>query len=358
MNSLNNFKRLPWKNFGYQFRRLTTSPQTVTLIEGDGIGPEISNAVQDIFAAAKVPLVWEKVNVKPVLLPDGRTTVPDECIQSMKKNKIGLKGPLETQIGKGAVSLNLTLRRTFNLYANLRPCRSIEGYQTAYSGVDLVTIRENTEGEYSGIEHEVVDGVVQSIKLITREASQRVAEFAFEYARSNGRHTVTAVHKANIMRMSDGLFLSCCRNAAEKYSDIKYNELFLDTCCLNLVLDPTRLDVLVMPNLYGDILSDLCAGLVGGLGVTPSGNIGFDNVALFEAVHGTAPDIAGKNKANPTALLLSGVMMLRHMGLQEHANRIEGAVFKTIREGKVITGDLKGTATCSEYTHEIISNLD
>lgn len=203
----------------------------------------------------------------------------------------------------------------------------------------------------------MVDGVEQSIKLVTREASQRVAEFAFQYARNNGRHTVTAVHKANIMRMSDGLFLSCCQNVAEKYTDIKYNEMFLDTCCLTLVQDPTQLDVLVMPNLYGDILSDLCAGLVGGLGITPSGNIGFDNVALFEAVHGTAPDIAGKNKANPTALLLSGVMMLRHMGLWDHANKIEGAIFKTIREGKV-TGDLKGTATCSEYTQEIISNLD
>ncbi|XP_065912044.1 isocitrate dehydrogenase [NAD] subunit alpha, mitochondrial-like [Dysidea avara] len=361
MNVLGRYTRLlgNLRSFSAPKRQhLSTTTQTVTLIEGDGIGPEISAAVQDIFAAAKVPVAWEKVNVKPIVLPDGHTTVPDECIQSMKRNKIGLKGPLETQIGKGAVSLNLTLRRTFNLFANLRPCRSIEGYQTAYSDVDLVTIRENTEGEYSGIEHEVVDGVVQSIKLITREASQRVAEFAFQYARNNNRKTVTAVHKANIMRMTDGLFLSCCRDMAEKYSDVEYHEMFLDTCCLNLVQDPTQLDVLVMPNLYGDILSDLCAGLVGGLGVTPSGNIGFDGVALFEAVHGTAPDIAGQDKANPTALLLSAIMMLRHIDLQEHASRIEDAVFKTIREEKVITGDLKGTAKCSEYTQEIINNLN
>lgn len=339
-------------------RSYSTETRKVTLIPGDGIGPEISDAVKTVFAAAKVPIEWEEVTVTPIVLPDGKTTIPPAAISSMNKNKTGLKGPLETKIGKGHVSMNLTLRRIFSLYANVRPCRSIEGYPTAYNDVDLVTIRENTEGEYSGIEHVVVDGVVQSIKLITREASQRVADFAFQYAKSNNRHTVTAVHKANIMRRSDGLFLQCCREAAEKNKDIRYNEMYLDTTCLNIVKDPSIFDVMVMPNLYGDILSDLCAGLIGGLGVTPSGNIGADGVAIFESVHGTAPDIAGQDKANPTALLLSAVMMLRHMELQSHARDVETAVLETIKEGKVLTGDLGGKSTCSEFTKEICRHLE
>eukprot|EP00795_Rhopilema_esculentum_P005955 gene5955-11308_t len=331
---------------------------SVTLIPGDGIGPEISESVKKIFAAAEVPISWEEVDVTPVRGLDGKIQIPQSAIESVNKNKVGLKGPLATPIGKGHVSLNLTLRRTFNLYANVRPCRSISGFKTAYDNVDIVTIRENTEGEYSGIEHLVVEGVVQSIKLITREASQRIADFAFAFARDNDRQTVTAVHKANIMRRSDGLFLQCCREAAERNKDIKYNEMYLDTTCLNMVKEPTEFDVLVMPNLYGDILSDLCAGLIGGLGLTPSGNIGKDGVAVFEAVHGTAPDIAGQDKANPTALLLSGVMMLKHMKLNSYAERIEKSCFKTISEGKVTTGDLGGKAKCSEYTNEIIRNLD
>ncbi|CAI8013248.1 Isocitrate dehydrogenase [NAD] subunit alpha, mitochondrial [Geodia barretti] len=348
--------------------------QRVTLIKGDGIGPEISEAVINIFKAAKVPVAWDCVSVAPVRTPDGHVTVPEEVIHSMQKNKIGLKGPLETQVGKGAVSLNLTLRRVFNLYANVRPCVSLEGYKTGYDGVNLVTIRENTEGEYSGIEHEarmalnrvpqftshsmqVVEGVVQSIKLITKTASERVARFAFEYASTHGRRKVTAVHKSNIMRRADGLFLACCSQVAANYPQITYSDMYLDTACLNLVQDPSQFDVLVMPNLYGDILSDLCAGLVGGLGLTPSGNIGADGVAIFEAVHGTAPDIAGEDKANPTALLLSAVMMLRHMGFQEHAQKVEGAILKTIREAKMLTGDLGGSALCSQYTQEIINNL-
>lgn len=341
----------------FNFRRASTEPRRVTLIQGDGIGPEISQAVVRIFEAAKAPVTWEPVSVAPVRTPDGRITVPDEVIRSMERNKVGLKGPLETQIGKGSVSLNLTLRRVFSLYANVRPCRSIEGYKTGYDNVNLVTIRENTEGEYSGIEHEVVDGVVQSIKLITRKASHRVAEFAFMYARANGRKNVTAVHKANIMRRADGLFLSCCDEVAAQYPDIKYNKVYLDTVCLQLVQNPAQYDVLVMPNLYGDIVSDLCAGLVGGLGLTPSGNIGADNVAIFEAVHGTAPDIAGQDKANPTALLLSGVMLLRHLNMTSYADKIEKAIFRTVKEGKVLTRDLKGSAKCSEYTNEIIQNL-
>lgn len=330
----------------------------VTLIPGDGIGPEISNAVERIFAAAEAPIEFEAVDVTPVMGLDGKTQIPASAIESVNTNKIGLKGPLGTPIGKGHVSLNLTLRRTFNLYSNVRPCLSLPGYKTAYDDVDIITIRENTEGEYSGIEHVVVDGVVQSIKLITRPASERIANFAFDFARANNRKTITAVHKANIMRRSDGLFLQCCREASERNPDIKYEEMFLDTTCLGLVKDPSQFDLLVMPNLYGDILSDLCAGLIGGLGLTPSGNIGMDGVAVFEAVHGTAPDIAGKDLANPTALLLSGVMMLRHMNLNSFADTISNATLATIAEGQFITGDLGGSATTTQYTDEIIRHIE
>lgn len=333
------------------------STRTVTLIPGDGIGPEISAAVQKIFAAAQVPIEWESVDVSPVKGPDGKFGIPQQAIDSVNRNTIGLKGPLMTPIGKGHRSLNLALRKEFNLYANVRPCRSIEGYETLYNDVNVVTIRENTEGEYSGIEHEIVDGVVQSIKLITEPASQRVADYAFEYAKANGRTKVTAVHKANIMRMSDGLFLRCCREAAKKHPEIKFEEKYLDTVCLTMVQEPSKYDVLVMPNLYGDILSDLCAGLIGGLGLTPSGNIGI-NGAIFESVHGTAPDIAGKDLANPTALLLSAVMMLRHMELPQQAAKIEAACLNTIREGKLLTGDLGGRAKCSEFTNEICKKIE
>lgn len=337
-------------------RTFSSGVQKVTLIPGDGIGPEISAAVQKIFETAKVPIEWETVDVTPVKGPDGKFGIPQAAIDSVNRNKIGLKGPLMTPVGKGHRSLNLALRKEFNLYANVRPCRSLDGYKTLYDDVDVVTIRENTEGEYSGIEHEIVDGVVQSIKLITEEASSRVAEFAFQYAKQNGRKKVTVVHKANIMRMSDGLFLRCCREMAAKYPEVKFEERYLDTVCLNMVQDPKKYDVLVMPNLYGDILSDMCAGLVGGLGLTPSGNIGL-NGALFESVHGTAPDIAGKDLANPTALLLSACMMLRHMGLNDHAEKIQSACFETIKESKYLTGDLGGKAKCSEFTNEICAKI-
>ncbi|RCN50722.1 isocitrate dehydrogenase, NAD-dependent [Ancylostoma caninum] len=341
-------------------RGMSTEVRRVVLIPGDGIGPEISKSVQEIFEAAKTPIDWDPVDVTPVKGRDGIFRIPSRCIELMHKNKVGLKGPLETPIGKGHRSLNLAVRKEFHLYANVRPCRSLEGHKTLYDNVDVVTIRENTEGEYSGIEHEIVSGVVQSIKLITEDASRRVAKYAFEYARQNGRKCVTAVHKANIMRMSDGLFLNICREQASKYPDIKFKEAYLDTVCLNMVQDPTQYDVLVMPNLYGDILSDLCAGLVGGLGVTPSGNIGED-AAVFESVHGTAPDIAGQDKANPTALLLSAVMMLRYMNLLDHASKIERAVFESIADGKAKTGDLGGTGTCSSFTADVcarIRNMD
>jgi isocitrate dehydrogenase (NAD+) len=284
--------------------------------------------------------------------------IPDEAIESVMRNYVALKGPLATPIGKGHVSLNLTLRRTFNLFANVRPCKSIAGYRTPYDNVDTVLIRENTEGEYSGIEHVVVDGVVQSIKLITRAASERVIRFAFQYARDVGRTKVRAVHKATIMKMSDGLFLRIARDIAQDYPDIEFDAELLDNTCLKMVTDPVPYNdkVLVMPNLYGDILSDMCAGLIGGLGLTPSGNIG-DECSIFEAVHGSAPDIAGKGLANPTALLLSSIMMLQHMGLNEHATKIQNAIFKVLGEGKTITGDLGGKAKTAEYAEAVIKAL-
>ncbi|KAB1257239.1 Isocitrate dehydrogenase [NAD] subunit alpha; mitochondrial [Camelus dromedarius] len=322
--------------------------KTVTLIPGDGIGPEISAAVMKIFDAAKAPIQWEERNVTAIQGPGGKWMIPPEAKESMDKNKMGLKGPLKTPIAAGHPSMNLLLRKTFDLYANVRPCVSIEGYKTPYTDVNIVTIRENTEGEYSGIEHvrgstpvfQIVDGVVQSIKLITEAASKRIAEFAFEYARNNHRSNVTAVHKANIMRMSDGLFLQKCREVAENCKDIKFNEMYLDTVCLNMVQDPSQFDVLVMPNLYGDILR---------------------SVSSSYSVHGTAPDIAGKDMANPTALLLSAVMMLRHMGLFDHAAKIETACFATIKDGKSLTKDLGGNAKCSDFTEEIcrrVKDLD
>jgi isocitrate dehydrogenase (NAD+) len=329
----------------------------VSLIEGDGIGPEISQSVKDIFAAAKTPIAWEPVDVTPIL-KDGKTAIPDAAITNIEKNKVALKGPLATPIGKGHVSLNLTLRRTFNLFANLRPCRSVAGFKTPYDGVNTVLIRENTEGEYSGIEHIVVDGVVQSIKLITREASERVLRFAFQHAESIGRKKVRVVHKATIMKLADGLFLKTGQEVAKEFPGIEFDEELLDNTCLKMTTDPDPYNdkVLVMPNLYGDILSDMCAGLIGGLGLTPSGNIG-DECSIFEAVHGSAPDIAGQGLANPTALLLSSIMMLRHMRLNEHADRIEKAIFDTLAEGKALTGDLGGKAKTHEYANAIISKL-
>lgn len=330
---------------------------TVSLIEGDGIGPEISQSVKDIYSAAKVPIKWEPVDVTPRIV-DGKSVIADETIQSIRKNFVALKGPLATPIGKGHVSLNLTLRRTFNLFANVRPCKSIQGYKTPYDNVDTVLIRENTEGEYSGIEHVVVDGVVQSIKLITREASERVLRYAFQYAQDVNKRKVRVVHKATIMKMSDGLFLSTARDVAKDFPDVEFDAELLDNACLKITTDPAPYadKVLVMPNLYGDILSDMCAGLIGGLGLTPSGNIG-DECSIFEAVHGSAPDIAGKALANPTALLLSSIMMLRHMGLNDKASQIEKAIFATLAEGKALTGDLGGKAKTHEYAAAIIAHL-
>jgi isocitrate dehydrogenase (NAD+) len=341
----------------FKGRKGNDGKYTVTLIEGDGIGPEIAQSVKDIYSAAGVPIKWEPVDVTPQL-KDGKTVIPDAAIDSVNRNYVALKGPLATPVGKGHVSLNLTLRRTFNLFANVRPCRSIAGYKTPYDNVDTVLIRENTEGEYSGIEHVVVDGVVQSIKLITREASERVLRFAFQYAQEVGKRKVRVVHKATIMKMSDGLFLNTARDISKDYPDVEFDAELLDNTCLKMVTDPNPYNdkVLVMPNLYGDILSDMCAGLIGGLGLTPSGNIG-DECSIFEAVHGSAPDIAGKALANPTALLLSSIMMLQHMGLHEYATRIQKAIFDVLAEGKTITGDLGGKAKTHEYADAVIKKL-
>uniref|UniRef100_A0A7S0VFD1 Isopropylmalate dehydrogenase-like domain-containing protein n=1 Tax=Polytomella parva TaxID=51329 RepID=A0A7S0VFD1_9CHLO len=337
----------------------STAPKafSATLFPGDGIGPEIAEAVQSIFKAAGVPVTWDEQTIGKTVDPRTNSFVSRENLDSVLKHRIGLKGPMATPIGKGFRSLNLTLRKELDLFANVRPCFNLPGYKTRYDNVNVVTVRENTEGEYSGLEHEVVPGVVESLKVITRKASHRVAKFAFNYARENGRAKVSAVHKANIMKKADGLFLECCREVREEYPDIKYDELIVDNACMQLVRDPSQFDVLVMPNLYGDIISDLCAGLIGGLGLTPSMNVGLNGLALAEAVHGTAPDIAGKNKANPTALLLSSCMMLRHLGHMETAERIQGACLAVIAEGKYRTGDLGGNATTSDFTKAVIDKL-
>ncbi|KAF8339004.1 isocitrate dehydrogenase [Cantharellus anzutake] len=335
---------------------------TVTLIPGDGIGPEISESIKEIYAAAKasckVPIVWEEVSVDPILV-NGKTVIPEEAIASVKKNTVALKGPLATPSSrKGTRITQLNITTNILSLCQRSPVSFHQGYKTPYDNVNTVLIRENTEGEYSGIEHEVVDGVVQSIKLITREASERVARYAFHYARAQNRPRVTAVHKANIMKLSDGLFLDACRQVSGEFPDVKYDEDLLDRVCLQIVQNPAPYAdrVMVMPNLYGDILSDMCAGLIGGLGLTPSGNIGKD-ASIFEAVHGSAPDIAGKGLANPTALLLSSMMMLRHMSLDGYAKKIEDATLSTIAEGKYITGDLGGKASTKDYTKAIVRKL-
>ena len=333
---------------------------TVTLIPGDGIGPEITDAVEAIFEAAGAPVAWDKhvVSAETCVVNERGIMESGTVLESLNANKIGLKGPLGTPIGMGHVSLNITLRKTFGLYANVRPCLSVPGVNTPYANVNIVTIRENTEGEYSGIEHEITPGVCAAVKLITKQASQNVADYAFGYAKANGRKCVTAVHKANVLKKADGLFLQCTRAAAAANPDIDYKEETIDSVAYGLARDPSNYDMMVMPNLYGDIISDLGAGLIGGLGLTASGNIGREGMAIFESVHGTAPDIAGQGKANPTALLFSGVMMLRHMGATDVANNIEQAALHVLHEGKDVTGDLGGSGTTSGYANAIIAQLN
>ncbi|QPG74956.1 NAD-dependent isocitrate dehydrogenase [Brettanomyces nanus] len=342
----------------YLGRPKANGKYSVTLVPGDGIGPEISKAVEEIYGAADVPVDFESVDVTPSLI-NGITTIPKPAVDSIYKNTVALKGPLATPIGKGHQSLNLTLRRTFGLFANVRPCRSVEGYETPYKDVDTVLIRENTEGEYSGIEHIIVPGVVQSIKLITKKASTRVIQYAFEFAKTSGRPKVLVVHKASIMKMSDGLFVQTAKEVGQQYPEIELGFELLDNTSLKLASNPGLFKdvVMVMPNLYGDILSDLSSGLIGGLGLTPSGNMG-EKVAIFEAVHGSAPDIAGKGLANPTALLLSSCMMLQHMKLNKYGDKIQNAVLKTIASGpENRTRDLKGTASTEHFTRAVIDNL-
>jgi isocitrate dehydrogenase (NAD+) len=328
----------------------------VTLIPGDGIGPEISKAVQTVFAAAGAPVTWDVCTAGHTALASLGTALPDETLASIKATRLALKGPLTTDIGKGHRSINVTLRQTFDLYCNLRPVKKLAGVKSRYDNVDLVVFRENTEDLYAGIEHKVGKDAAESIKIITAAASLRIAKAAFHYAVTHGRRKVTAVHKANIMKLSDGLFLECARQTAATYPSIEYNEVIVDNLCMQLVITPEKFDILLAPNLYGDIISDLCAGLVGGLGVVPGANIGTD-CAIFEAVHGTAPDIAGKNMANPIALLLSGVMLLNSIDARDIGTRVEQAIIKVLSEGTTLTPDLGGSATTEDITAAIIRNL-
>src|SRR5487761_1016250 len=329
---------------------------TITLIPGDGIGPEVSRAVQQIIAAAGVEVDWEEMPARADVERSGADYLHSGMLASIRRNKVALKGPLETGIIGGTRSINVGLRQELDLYSNLRPVRNLDGVKALRSDVDVVLVRENTEDLYAGVEHTVVPGVVESLKIITERASTRIAQFGFEYARKRGRKKIHAIHKANIMKLSDGLFLSSVRKVASKYPDIEYRELIVDNACMQIVMNPTQFDILLLTNLYGDIMSDLAAGLVGGLGVVPSGNLG-DTMALFEAVHGTAPDIAGKGIANPTALLLSAIMMLEHIGETGAAGRIDRALRSVYREGKTVTRDVGGSATTAEFTRAIIAEM-
>src|SRR5690349_18310782 len=329
----------------------------VTLIPGDGIGPELAEATRRVLDATGIAFEWEVQEAGEATIASEGTPLPERVLESIRRNRIALKGPITTPVGSGFRSVNVGLRQALNLYANLRPARSMAGVPSRYDDVDLVIVRENTEDLYAGIEHMVGRDAAESIKIITRAASERIARFAFEYAVANGRRKVTAVHKANIMKLSDGLFLDSCRTVAEDYTGrIEFEDRIVDNMCMQLVQKPDLYDVLVLPNLYGDIVSDLCAGLVGGLGVAPGANIG-ENGAVFEAVHGSAPKYAGLNRANPTALMLSGVLMLRHLGHVDAAERVEGALRAVVAEGRTVTADLGGSAGTSEFADAIVARL-
>ncbi|NLZ52860.1 MAG: isocitrate/isopropylmalate dehydrogenase family protein [Thermoanaerobacteraceae bacterium] len=328
----------------------------VTLIPGDGIGPEITGAVKTVIDAAGVEIYWDEQQVGQKALEKYGSPLPEHVIESIKANKIALKGPVTTQIGKGFKSINVTLRQTFGLYANIRPVKSLPGINGIFKDVDIVIFRENTEDLYAGIENVIDDDRVEAIKVITRKASRKIAEKAFEYAKLHNRKRVTAIHKANIMKKADGLFLEEARKAAEEYKEVEYDELIVDNACMQLVQQPGKFDVIVTENLYGDIISDLCAGLVGGLGVVPGINEG-ENFTIFEAVHGSAPDIAGKNIANPLALMLSAVEMLRYLGELTAAKSIHKAILDLLQEGKCLTPDLGGCATTHEMTKELCRKI-
>jgi len=329
---------------------------TITLIPGDGIGPEVTEAVVRILKASGVSIEWESHVAGLVAFERTGQALPVELIDSIRRNKVALKGPVTTPIGQGFTSVNVGLRKALDLYANLRPVSNLPGIDSRFQGVDLVIVRENTEDLYAGLEHEVVPGVVESLKIITEKASTRIAQFAFQHARKHGRRKVTSIHKANIMKLSDGLFIDCVRRAAREYIDITYDERIVDAACMQLVMYPEQFDVLVLPNLYGDIVSDLCAGLVGGLGVVGAANLGSD-IGVFEAVHGSAPDIAGKHLANPTALLLSAVLMLRHIDEGAAADRIMQALGAVLTARTVRTRDLGGTASTLEFADAVCRAL-
>jgi isocitrate dehydrogenase (NAD+) len=329
---------------------------TITLIPGDGIGPEVTTAVVRIFKAAGLEIDWDRQDAGVVAFKKYGQSLPPQLLDSVKKNKVALKGPVTTPIAEGFTSVNVGLRKALDLYANLRPVKNLPGVASRFQDVDLIIVRENTEDLYAGLEHQIVPGVVESLKIITEKASTRIARFAFDYARSFGRKRVTAIHKANIMKLSDGLFLDSCRNVAKEFTDVSYDERIVDAACMHLVMHPEKLDVLLLPNLYGDIVSDLCAGLVGGLGVVPGANIGME-AAVFEAVHGSAPDIADQNLANPTALLMSALLMLDHVGERATAQRIRAALTRVLETGAVRTRDLGGTATTTEFTEAICREI-
>lgn len=327
----------------------------VTLIKGDGIGPEISDAVVKIIEAAGGDIKWDIQTAGADVAESEGTPLPQRVIDSIKQNKVALKAPITTPIGKGFRSVNVQLRKELDLYANLRPCKNIPTIKTRFDNIDIVVVRENTEDLYAGIEEQIDKDTAHSIKIITRKASLRIAKFAFDYAVKNNRKEVCVVTKANICKLSDGLFLECAREVAKEYPTIKFREILVDNCCMQLVQKPEQFDILLLPNLYGDIVSDLTAGLIGGLGVAQSANIG-EQASVFEAVHGSAPDIKGQDKANPMALLLSAVEMLKFINQKDCADKIEKALYKTIEAG-IKTADLGGNAKCSEFTEEIIRRL-
>jgi isocitrate dehydrogenase (NAD+) len=329
----------------------------ITLIPGDGIGPEVTGAAVRILEATGIKFEWESFEAGAEAYEKYHEYIPKDLVESIERTHVGLKGPVTTPIGGGFASINVELRKRFELYANFRPIRNLPHIPTRYPDVDLIIIRENTEGLYSGIEHEVVPGVVESLKIMTEKASTRIAKFAFEYARKNKRKKIHAIHKANIMKLSDGLFLRCARNIAKQYPEITYGEHIVDNTCMQLVMNPYQYDMLLMENLYGDILSDLCAAFVGGLGFVPGANFG-DEIAIFEAVHGSAPDIAGKNIANPTAVLRSSLLMLRHIGEPEAALKIRNALEKVYRDRDKLTRDIGGKAGTSEFADHIIRAME
>jgi isocitrate dehydrogenase (NAD+) len=331
-------------------------PHTITLIPGDGIGPEVSSAVVRIIEATGVDIKWETHYAGAQALEKFGSTLPEELLESIKRNKVALKGPITTPVGKGFTSVNVGLRKVLDLYANVRPVRALPNVPARYPELDLVIVRENTESLYAGLEHVVVPGVVESLKIITEKASTRIARYAFEYARREGRKKVTCSHKANIMKLSDGLFLECFRKVAADFPEVEAEDKIVDNACMQLVMRPEQFDVMLLENLYGDIVSDLCAGLVGGLGLVPGANIG-ELGAVFEAVHGSAPDIAGQGIANPTALLQSGILMLRHLGEREAADRVEKAMLKVYTDGQVRTRDVGGTSRTDEFAQAVINAM-